>query len=424
MITRHSLLRRQIQRHLAGVDIDAEPWRSFLSAVQDAYRGFDMDREMVDWAMDLSSSELLEANAQLNAIVQALPDVILRIDADGIVTTPPGTMSADLAWVRRIEGRHLSDLVCAADAPALGAGLQNTIGSRSVTTLTCTLTDASEPATHEIRLAPLGATEAIGLVRDVTQHIRAQELQVAKEAAEAASQAKSNFLAKISHELRTPLNAVIGYSEMLCEEATAAGAHATVADLSRIGSAGRHLLEIVNDLLDIAKIDAGRMTYEAGIVAIEPLVQEVLGIVRPMAAAAGNELRVVIGPGIDALRTDALKLRQVLLNLLSNACKFTDRGTITLDVHPKERDHLPGVVFAVIDNGIGIAPHQLGELFQDFAQLDYSPSRSAGGTGLGLSITRRLCDALGGRVDVDSAAGEGSAFAVWLPLAGATAVRR
>ena len=245
----------------------------------------------------------------------------------------------------------------------------------------------------------------MGLYHDITELLRARR------DAEAANSAKSQFLASMSHELRTPLNAIIGYSEMVQEEVDALGQPQLVSDLSKINTAGRHLLALINDILDLSKIEAGKMQLHLETFPIGPMLEEVVTTVRPLAAknANGLELRVPGDPG--TLHADLTKVRQMLLNLLSNACKFTSGGTITLAV---ERD--PGsVTFVVHDTGIGMTDEQMDRLFEAFAQADASTTSKYGGTGLGLAITKRFAHLMGGDVTVASAPGEGSTFTIQLP---------
>jgi signal transduction histidine kinase/CheY-like chemotaxis protein len=228
---------------------------------------------------------------------------------------------------------------------------------------------------------------------------------------EAASEAKSNFLANMSHELRTPLNAIIGYSEMLYETAEEEGHEDYLDDLKKIQAAGRHLLELINDVLDISKIEAGRMDLFLEDVDLDGLIGEVRAIVGPLAAANGNTLAVRCPPGLGTFHTDRTKLKQSLLNLLSNASKFTHGGRVSLGVEETGT----GFVFTVEDTGIGMTAEQLGRLFQAFSQADTSTTRRYGGTGLGLAITKHFCEMLGGAITVDSAPGRGSCFMISLP---------
>ena len=237
-------------------------------------------------------------------------------------------------------------------------------------------------------------------------------IERAKDAAEAANKAKSTFLSNMSHELRTPLNAIIGYSEMLSEEATDDGNEGYVPDLQKIRSAGKHLLGLINDVLDISKIEAGKMELYLETFAIEPAVREVLATVRPLVDRNGNQLELELDGELGQMRADVVKLRQCLLNLLSNASKFTDKGAITLRVSRKDAV----VSFAVRDTGIGMTPEQLGKLFQAFQQADSSTTRKYGGTGLGLAITRSFCQMMGGDVTVESTVGLGTTFTVRLPV--------
>jgi PAS domain S-box-containing protein len=248
---------------------------------------------------------------------------------------------------------------------------------------------------------------------DISERKKAEATMAeARDLAERANQTKSEFLANMSHELRTPLNAIIGYAQILQEDMEDAGQEAVLPDLKRIESAGKHLLGLINDILDLSKIEAGRMEIYLEPVSLPRLLDELQSLGTPLALARGNRMEFSLPPEPPMLRTDYTKLKQSLLNLLSNACKFTQNGLVRLDVS------FPGdqLVFRVSDSGIGMTPEQLNRLFQAFSQADASTTREYGGTGLGLAITRRLCRLLGGDVMVESVPGQGSVFTIALPL--------
>jgi signal transduction histidine kinase len=260
----------------------------------------------------------------------------------------------------------------------------------------------------------LASAVGAGLVR-VEQELRASHLRVAKEAAEAADRTKSQFLANMSHELRTPLNAIIGYSEMLQEMARDDGVEGFVPDLEKITSAGKHLLGLINDILDISKIEAGKMTLSPEVFDVGAAVEQVASTVRPLAQKNGNALVVSPTADLGKMYADAMRLRQCLLNLLSNACKFTDKGTVSVTVERLAHQGREWLTFRVADTGIGMTPEQLKKLGGRFDQADASTTRKYGGTGLGMAITLAFCKMMGGDMKVESESGKGSTFTLYLP---------
>ena len=255
------------------------------------------------------------------------------------------------------------------------------------------------------------AREWVGTHTDITERkLAEEELSAARDAAETANRAKSQFLANMSHELRTPLSAVIGYSEML-EEEMADAAPDLLPDVQKIQSNARHLLSLINDVLDLSKIEAERMTLFAEPFQASQLMQDVASTAGALVKQKGNTLAIDADPGLGTMNTDQVKLRQCLLNLVSNAAKFTENGQITL----RARRDGDALEFAVIDTGIGMTPEQLDKLFERFQQADDSTTRRFGGTGLGLAITRAFCRLMGGDVTVTSVAGQGSVFTIRVP---------
>ena len=259
-------------------------------------------------------------------------------------------------------------------------------------------------------------THFIAMEDDITLRMEAEEeLRLAREEAETANKAKSAFLANMSHELRTPMNAIIGYSEMLIEEAEDLDQDGFIRDLNRINTAGKHLLALINDILDLSKIEAGKMDLYLESFDVGPMLDDVAGTVQSLVHKNNNVLREERGDDLGAMYADLTKVRQVIFNLLSNACKFTNEGTVTLAAVRETDGDGAWIRLSVTDSGIGIAPEKIESLFEEFTQADESTTRDFGGTGLGLAITRRFCRMMGGEITVESEPGVGSTFTVRLP---------
>ena len=316
----------------------------------------------------------------------------------------PLVLDAKLVGVMAMFTRHelsssaLDALAAVADAVALG--IERKRAERELGRYTCDLEVA-----HDTQVQ--NAAQLATLV---------DRLRVTQQQAEAATRAKSDFLASMSHELRTPLNAIILYSELLQEEAEDKGHPAAIPDLQRIQSAGNHLLDLINGILDLSKIEAGKMSLSPEIFDVRDMVHELLDTVGPLVQKNENTLSVTYADDVGTMYADLMKTRQILLNLLGNATKFTRRGAITFDVRTCTIDGRISIVFTVTDTGVGMTTDQTEKIFDAFTQADVTTTRRYGGTGLGLAIVSRFCQLMGGAVSVDSSPGQGSCFIVHLPL--------
>ena len=271
-----------------------------------------------------------------------------------------------------------------------------------------------DPFVVEPRDGPPRLVDLLALILKQTELLTAAQIEAhaQRAAAVSASNAKSDFLANMSHELRTPLTAIIGYSEILIEDVQTNQLGESVRRLEGIARAGRHLLEMINGLLDLAKIEARKMDLFVATYSLTDLLAEITQIARPLMAKNSNAFRVTADPTLNEMRSDEAKLRQCLINLLGNAAKFTKEGTVTLTVR---RETAPWAAFDVTDTGIGMTAEQLSRVFESFSQADPTISRRFGGTGLGLTLTRQYCEMIGGLLSVKSTPGQGTTFTLKVP---------
>lgn len=400
-----------------------------------------------------SLSRTITASDYFESILLSLADGLIVVDAHLKIVKVNDTTEEMLGFKRdELVGQPLSRILPAAmldnissmtKSGALRHGFTSTANRKEGPPVPILVAGASlqEPASHGMVFAIKDITELrrfedqlmaknAELQKEISERKRTEqallrsrdtlqdlviELSEARDMAMEANRAKSAFLATMSHELRTPLNAIIGYAEMLQDE-TANGQDETIAgDLARIRSAGIHLLQLINDVLDLSKIEADKFELCYETIALPVFLDELKKTVLPLADANGSQLILSVAPDVGNIEADPVRLRQVLFNLLNNACKFTAHGTVTLQVTTLRVGNTPSYSFAVKDTGIGISPDDQLKLFQRFSQVDDSATRKFGGTGLGLAIVRRLCELMGGRVNVESTVGVGSTFTAILP---------
>lgn len=368
----------------------------------------------------LAQAEVAKREEYFRALIENASDAVIIVNSDGTIRYASPAVERVLGLQpSAVTKRPLTDFVDPDERARLQQDLaacntmrgnQRAIFGRTVNGQLCHL----ELVGNNLLQQPAVNGIVINL-RDVTEHVRGEELTRQKDAAEQANRAKSAFLANMSHELRTPLNAIIGYSEMLQEEAEDLGEKAFVADLQKIHTAGKHLLMLINDVLDLSKIEAGKMDLFLETFPVKGMVSEVVATIQPLIAKNGNTLQVNVQDDVGDMHADLTKIRQSLFNLLSNASKFTEKGTITFDTRRLTENDINSIAFRVTDTGIGMNQEQLSRLFEAFTQADASTTRKYGGTGLGLAITRRFARMMGGDITVSSEPGKGSSFEIRIP---------
>ncbi len=414
-------------------------WQALADGERVYMMGCDVTaRHQAEQAVEREHAEAARAiaavEAKLAALCDHIPAIVYIKDEHGAYQFINRFFEALLGRRREdVVGRGDREVLSSAAAEAFARGEQQVRGRGEPVECEEQLPGLGDGSRvySSVRFAlrrPDGSVAGIcGVSIDVTRRTQAEaalvdlnesiERRVAERTATAedASRAKSEFLARMSHELRTPLNAILGYSELIEDEMRERGEAGFVPDVLRIRAAGKHLLSLINDILDISKIEAGKLLVHIEEFTVSALIDEVIATSRPVIEKRRNTLRLEVSPNVGAMRSDPLKIRQCLLNLLSNAGKFTRDGQVTLTVNRTIVNGRAWISFQVTDTGIGIAPEHIGQLFREFYQVDGSSTRRYEGTGLGLVITQRLCHMLGGEIRVSSKPGQGSTFALELP---------